>query len=320
MWRRYPQWLDAGETDGDPLGAPMLWPDGRHIAANGRGRIFLWSLATGECTRVLKTGAICRNGEPWFRLAGEAELGRVLEAYKIRGLAVWDSKDWRRVQTFEGHGEEVQAAAVVSEDRVVSISADSSARLWDAWTGENLRTLETGPLYALAHAPARGLVAVGGSNGAVHLLEALTLNVRALFHLRMATARHEPLGAERKEQLGIVRNRPSNTLRALAWHPDGEHLLCGSWDFVARMFHSSTGRVVRQWQGHADGVDFVAVEPSRGLLCTGSSDGTVRVWSLDSTECLAVHDVGHADLGGLLVHDRTLYVTCQRELLSVPLD
>ncbi|WP_284661645.1 transcriptional regulator [Myxococcus sp. SDU36] len=320
MWRRHPQWLDAGEPDGDPLGAPMLWPDGRHIAANGLGRIFLWSLATGECTRVLKTDAICRNGEPWFRLAGEAELGRVLEAHKIRGLAVWDSKDWRRVQTFEGHGEEVQAAAVVSEDRVVSISADSSARLWDAWTGENLRTLWTGPLYALAHAPAQGLVAVGGSNGAVHLLEDLTLNVRALFHLSMATARHEPLGEERKKQLGIVWNRPSNTLRALAWHPDGEHLLCGSWDFVARMFHSRTGRVVRQWQGHAHWVDFVAVEPTLGLLCTGSSDGTVRIWSLDSTECLAVHDVGHADLGGLLVHDRTLYVTCQRELLSVPLD
>ncbi|QDE93998.1 transcriptional regulator [Myxococcus xanthus] len=298
----------------------MLWPDGRHIAANGRGRIFLWSLATGECRRVLKTDAICRNGEPWFRLAGEAELGRVLEAHEIRGLAVWDSKDWQRVQTFKGHGEEVQAAAFVSGDRVVSISADSSAQLWDAWTGENLRTLETGPLYALAHEPTRDLVAVGGSNGAVHLLEGLTLNVRALFHLRMATARHEPLGAERKNQLGIVWNRPSNTLRALAWHPDGEHLLCGSWDFVARMFHSRTGRVVREWQGHAHWVDFVAVEPVRGLLCTGSSDGTVRVWSLDSTECFAVHDVGHADLGGLLVHDGTLYVTCQRELLSVPLD
>ncbi|ADO70195.1 WD40 repeat domain-containing protein [Stigmatella aurantiaca] len=320
MWRRYPQGLDAGEPDGDPLGAPMLWPDGRHIAANGLGRIFLWSLATGECTRVLKTGAIFRDGEPSFRLAGEAALGRVLEAHKIRGLAVWDSKDWRRVQTFEGHGEEVQAAAFVSEDRVVSISGDSSARLWEARTGENLRTLETGPLYALAHAPARGLVAVGGSNGAVHLLEGLTLNVRALFHLRMATARHEPLGAERKKQIGIVWNRPSNTLRALAWHPDGEHLLCGSWDFVARMFHSRTGRVVRQWQGHAHWVNSVAVEPARRLLCTGSSDGTVRVWSLDSTECLAVHDVGHANLGGLLVHDRTLYVTCQRELLSMPLD
>ncbi|WAM27023.1 MULTISPECIES: WD40 repeat domain-containing protein [Myxococcus] len=161
---------------------------------------------------------------------------------------------------------------------------------------------------------------MGGSNGAVHLLEGLTLNVRALFHLRMATARHEPLGAERKNQIGIVWNRPSNTLRALAWHPDGEHLLCGSWDFVARMFHSRTGRVVRQWQGHAHWVDFVAVKPSRGLLCTESSNGTVRVWSLDSTECLAVHDVGHADLGGLLVHDRTLYVTCQWELLSMPLD
>lgn len=319
MWRRYRQKLDPDDTSGDPLGPPLLWPDGRHIAANGRGRIFLWDLETGACSQVLETTAICRDGEPSFRLACEPVLGRVLEGHKIRDFALWDSLDWRCVQTFAGHGEPVGAAAFVAEDRILSISGDSTAQLWNAWTGERLRTLETLPLYALAQSPAHGLVAIAGQQGSVIVLDGATLDVRSSFRLPMAVARHAPLGDERKRQIGIVWNRPSNTLRALAWHPDGEHLICGSWDFVARMFHGRTGRVVREWHGHAHWVDAVAVEPSRGLLCTGSSDGTVRVWSLDSPECLAVHDVGHANVEGLLLHGGSIYVTCQGELLVIPL-
>ncbi|MCP3138588.1 WD40 repeat domain-containing protein [Pyxidicoccus xibeiensis] len=319
MWRRYRQELGPEHDFEDPLGPPLLWPDGRHVAANGRGRIFLWDLATGACSRVLQSSAICRDGDPSFRLACEPVLGRVLEAHKLRDFAVWDSVEWRRIQTFAGHGEPVQAATFVTDDRILSISGDSTAQLWDAWTGERLRMLDTPPLYALAKKPASGHVAVCGSGGAVIVLDGPTLDVRASFHLPMVAARHGPLSEERKRQVGIVWNRPSNTLQALAWHPDGEHLICGAWDFVPRMFHSGTGRVVREWHGHSHWVDAVAVEPSRGLLVTGSSDGTVRVWSLHSTECLAVHDVGHANVEGLLLHDGAIYVTCQGELLVIPL-
>ena len=319
MWRRYRQEPDPDGTSGDPLGPPLLWPDGRHVAANGFGRIFLWHLETGACSRVLKTGAIYRDGAPSFRLACDPVLGRVLDGHKIGAFALWDSMNWQCVQTFVGHGEPVGAAVFLAEDRIVSISGDSTAQLWDAWTGASLRTLETLPLYALTESPARGLVAIGGQQGSVIVLDGPTLDVRSSFRLPMAAARHAPLGAERKRQIGIVWNRPSNIIRALAWHPDGEHLICGSWDFVARMFHSRTGRVVREWHGHAHWVDAVAVEPSRGLLCTGSSDGTVRVWSLHSPECLAVHDVGHANVGGLLLHDGAIYVTCRSELLVIPL-
>jgi WD40 repeat protein len=317
VWRRYHQKPGLDGDAGDLLGPPLLWPDGRHIAANGYGRIFLWDLATGACSQVLETGARCGSGFPAFRLACEPVLGRVLDGHQLREFALWDPVDWRCLQTFVGHGEPVEAALFVSDDRVLSISGDSTARLWNAWTGEPLRTLESLPLHALTHSPAQGLVAAAGGLGTVIVLDGPTLDVRASFRLPMAVARHAPLSDERKRQVGI--NRPANTLRALAWHPDGEHLLCGSWDFVARMFHSHTGRIVREWHGHASGVDAVAVEPSRGLLCTGSSDGTVRVWSLHAPECLAVHDVGHANVGGLLLHDGAIYVTCQGELVAIPL-
>jgi WD40 repeat protein len=318
-WRSYPQKLDADEDEiGDPLGPPILWPDGRHVAANGLGRIFLWEPASGECTRVLATEAICRDADPAFTLTAEPELGRVLDGHRIREFACFDSALWKRIAVYAGHTEEVRAATFVSGDRIVSISGDSTARLWDAWSGECLRTLDTHPLYALADDPSRGRLIVAGSRGSVWVLDRLQLQVIATFQLPQAKAQHLPLSEARKKKIGIVWNRPSAHIRALAWHPDGEHLICGSWDFVPKLLDLRTGRVEQEWHGHEHWVDAVAVEPTRRRLVTGSSDGTIRVWSLDSNQCLGVYELGGDTVGGLLLHGSSIYATRRGELLEIP--
>ena len=104
----------------------------------------------------------------------------------------------------------------------------------------------------------------------------------------------------------------------MAWHSDGEHLICGSWDFVPKLLDLRTGRVEQEWHGHAHWVDAVAVEPTRRRLVTGSSDGTIRVWSLDSNQCLGVYELGGDAVGGLLLHGRSIYATRRGELLELP--
>ena len=87
-WRSYPQKLDAGEDAiEDPLGPPILWPDGCHLAASGLGRIFLWELGSGKCIRALATEAVCRDSDSAFTLTSEPQLGRVLEGHRIREFA-----------------------------------------------------------------------------------------------------------------------------------------------------------------------------------------------------------------------------------------
>ncbi|WP_084668361.1 WD40 repeat domain-containing protein [Myxococcus stipitatus] len=259
---------------------------------------------------MLETRAI--HSPPMFRLASEPVLGRVLEAHGLRGFAVWDSQDWKCLQTFVGHGEPVRAAAFVAEDRVVSISGDSTVQLWDAWTGASLRMFEHMVPHALSMNPTKSLVAISGQRGAIVILDGPTLEVRADFQLPLVTARYE----QRAQGQG---SRPVHRIQALAWHPDGEHLLGGGGDFVTRMFHGHTGQVVAEWHGHSDEVIDVAVSAERGLLCTGSYDGTVRVWSLQGTQCLAVHELGHSDIGGLCLMGSALCVTVGIELRVIPL-
>ncbi len=174
------------------------------------------------------TAAICRDADPAFTLTAEPELGRVLDGDRIREFACFDSVSWKRLAVYAGHTEEVRAATFVSADRIVSISGDSTARLWDAWSGECLRTLDTNPLYALADDPSRGRLVVAGGRGNVRVLDRLTLQVMATFRVPLAKAQHQPLSKAQKKKIGIVWDRPSAHIGALAWHPDGEHLICGS--------------------------------------------------------------------------------------------
>lgn len=304
---------------GDPLGSIVRWPDGRHIAANGMGRVFLWERDTGRCARVLESNAICRDGEPDFRLTIDPVLGRLAEGDKIRDFALWDTATWERLQVFTGHGEAVRAAAFIGDDRLVSVSGDSTAILWDAWSGARLRTVDTMPLYALADDPRSGRLATAGASGQVYVSDRTTLDTLASFRITPVQARHAPLSKAQRDRIGIVWDRPSPTIRAMAWHPDGEHLVCGSWDFVPKMIDARTGRCVRAWQGHAHWVDALAIDAEGRRLITGSSDHTVRVWDLDSEDCLAVFELGWPEISDVMLDQGEILAACRDEIVILPL-
>jgi serine/threonine protein kinase/WD40 repeat protein/Flp pilus assembly protein TadD len=73
---------------------------------------------------------------------------------------------------------------------------------------------------------------------------------------------------------------PTARVLDLSWHPDGQHLALGLgtpanraevWDVAAR-------RPVATMEGHGQDVTALCFHPSGSLLCTGSWDGTARLW------------------------------------------
>lgn len=283
------------------------------------GRVFAWSRRSDEPATVFETTAICRDGDPSFRPAFDPTYERFADAHEIRSFALWDLARWERTATFVGHHEEVQATTFVGEDEVLSISGDSSLRRWDAWSGACLQTIETLPLYAMADHPRSDRVAVAGGRGHVYVLDRHTLTLHAEHEVPLATAEHAPLTEDQRRRIGIVWNRPSPTIQAMIWHPDGEHLLCGSWDFVPKMIHAETGRCVRQWKGHAHWVDAIAVDSASGRLVTASSDHTVRVWDLESPRCRAVFELPSSQLSDVMIDDGEIVAICHDEVVVLPL-
>ncbi len=65
---------------------------------------------------------------------------------------------------------------------------------------------------------------------------------------------------------------------SVAFSPDGKYVLTGSNDHTARLWDAATGKKVRVFKGHSDGVSSVAFSPDGKFVLTGSWDKTVRLW------------------------------------------
>ena len=169
-------------------------------------------------------------------------------------------------------------AALHCAGQVATGSVDRSARVWDAATGACLAVLKghTDGVYAVAAVPG-GRVATGSNDHSVRFFDPAA-SYACTGELKMASS-----------------------VRALAvCGVGGAYLACGGLNGrVVLLEESLSGGsggkggsyAQAEWEGelkgHTDGVWSLAAMP-QGLLASGSSDTTVRVWAVAERACLAV--------------------------------
>lgn len=82
---------------------------------------------------------------------------------------------------------------------------------------------------------------------------------------------------------------------SVAFFPDGNRILSGSYDRTIRIWDAETGlQLGRSLEGHQSSVTSVAVSPDGKRIASGSFDNTVRVWEAQKGVEVAKH-CGHAD-------------------------
>jgi WD40 repeat protein len=84
-------------------------------------------------------------------------------------------------------------------------------------------------------------------------------------------------GKEIKKLKGLIR------VSRLAFSPDGTYLAAVE-STQARLWHLSTGKRVRVYQGHAGAIHALAFSPDSKRLATCGRDYTLRIWETDSEE------------------------------------
>lgn len=80
-----------------------------------------------------------------------------------------------------------------------------------------------------------------------------------------------------------LRTLTNSEIYDLAWSPDGEFIITGSMDNIARIFHED-GTCVRQIAEHNHYVQGVAWDPLNEFVATQSSDRSVHVYHLRNRE------------------------------------
>ena len=158
------------------------------------------------------------------------------------------------------------AAAQFSPDgrQVLTVSAEDTARLWDARTGQPAFTepLRHGGQVASAQFSRDGKrVVTASDDGTARVWEAQT---------------GRPLSPPIQHAQRVV---------SAQFSPDGERVVTASWDHTARVWDARTGQPVTRPLQHEDRVNSARFSEDGKWVATASADKTARVWDARTGQC-----------------------------------
>jgi WD40 repeat protein len=178
---------------------------------------------------------------------------------------------------------------------MVTASSDTTAKIWEAATGELLLTVagNGSRLSDVAISPDKKYLATSGYDNLAHIYELDLTPGAARAELRHTLAGHgpgEPIG-------GLFPG-----LSAVAFSPDGRRLVTGGTDGFAKIWEVEAGQELTSLQAHPDGNAIIrlAVSPDNRYLVTGTEyfpgDTLAKVWDMDTGQELLTYE-GHVQRG-----------------------
>ncbi|KAG5645834.1 hypothetical protein DXG03_005175 [Asterophora parasitica] len=279
----------------------LQFDDFKLITGSMDNTLKVWDWRRGKCIRTLSghtDGVVCLNFDSNVLASGSVDTTikvwnlRTGGAFTLRGHAdwvnavqLWDSNPGARTQSsndslFDVSGSmspQTQSNSAGNEIDVgkmlFSASDDGTIKLWDLTLRTCIRTMT-------------------GHMGQVQSMKLLTASDCSDDVLPPSDDGADLENGESESAL----DAPSGSSRASASPPPSSFtgkkpvLISGSLDNTIRLWDIETGKCVRTFFGHIEGVWAVASDKLR--LVSGSHDRTIKVWSRDEGKCTATL-VGH---------------------------
>ncbi|EJF57233.1 WD40 repeat-like protein, partial [Dichomitus squalens LYAD-421 SS1] len=199
--------------------------------------------------------------------------------------------------------------------RIVSGSADTTLRAWDAETGEAICELSCGcQVLGLAFSPDGRHVAAALSDSTVRIWDPMTGEVvgeplrghpRSVWcvayspdGLRLVSGDDDGrICVWLTQTLGMANQSihdHASCVRCVAFSPNSQYIASGSHDHVVRVWDTIEGQAVgKPFVGHTDRVTSVLFSVDGLRIVSGSRDSTIRIWDFETQQMGPF--VGHSD-------------------------
>ena len=177
-------------------------------------------------------------------------------------------------QTSRGHKGEVYSVAFSPDGKkIVSGSSDNTLKVWDATSGQEIRTVKvnTSTVYYAAFSPDARKIVSGSHDKTLKVWD--------------ATSGQETLTLKGH----------THQVTSVAFSPDGKKIVSGSWDNTLKVWDASNGQETLTLKGHTGWVNSVAFSPDGKKIVSGSGDTTLKVWDAATGQETRTPIKGHAD-------------------------
>ncbi|MDO9068720.1 MAG: NACHT domain-containing protein [Deltaproteobacteria bacterium] len=196
---------------------------------------------------------------------------------------------------------------------LISASDDKTLKLWDALTGECLRSFSghADRVLSCAFAPDGKSLISASLDKTIKLWDALTGeclrsfsgHAETVFSCTFAPDGKSLISASDDNTIKLWDALTGECLRTFSGHaalvrscafaPDGKSLISASYDNTIKLWDALTGECLRSFWGHAALVTSCAFAPDGKSLLSASFDHTIKLWNALTGECLRSFS-GHA--------------------------
>ena len=239
-------------------------PDGTQYVSVSADGTSVWNTASGRLVRTLKQQHV---GSAALSPDGKHLLANSFDDKTLK----WDLKLWsvERGEVIRSTSGPANGVIAFSPKGLHFVLASQRISLFDLSSGHMISTFNKDYLDAgiasLAFSPDGTRLISGGDSGGEKAVDLWEINTGKLIHSYKG----------HRSRVG-----------ALAFSPNGQSILSGSWDNTLRLWDSVSGELKSIFPDHAGPVNSVAFSPNGKRVFSASRDGAVRIWNAEDGKIL----------------------------------